>query len=134
MGVSKEGLSAGAALVTDFVCVLKGLRVRNDLAMTGEIAIFGKAFSVGGIQLKLQAAYKAGVKEVLIPADNVSERPSSWPWSKQSSELQVGAGNGESNAQSGIADCLEIGTEHALNGPGRYAVAGWLLFAKIQNE
>jgi hypothetical protein len=49
------------------------------------------------------------------PGDNVSERPSSSPWSKQSSESQVGAGNGGSNAQSGIPDCLEIGTKHTLN-------------------
>lgn len=73
MGVPKEGPSAGAALVTGIVSVLKGLKVRNDLAMTGEITILGKVLPVGGIQQKLLAAYEAGVKEVLIPAENVSD-------------------------------------------------------------
>ena len=41
--------------------------------MTGEITILGKVFPVGGIQQKLLAAYEAGVKEVLIPADNLKE-------------------------------------------------------------
>jgi ATP-dependent Lon protease len=73
MGVPKEGPSAGAALVTGIVSVLKGLKVRNDLAMTGEITILGKVLPVGGIQQKLLAAYEAGVKEVLIPAENVAD-------------------------------------------------------------
>ena len=73
MGVPKEGPSAGTALVTGIVSVLKGLKVRNDLAMTGEITILGKVLPVGGIQQKLLAAYEAGVKEVLIPADNLND-------------------------------------------------------------
>jgi ATP-dependent Lon protease len=73
MGVPKEGPSAGVALVTGIVSVLKGLKVRNDLAMTGEITILGKVLPVGGIQQKLLAAYESGVKEVLIPADNLSD-------------------------------------------------------------
>lgn len=73
MGVPKEGPSAGVALVTGIVSVLKNLKVRNDLAMTGEITILGKVLPVGGIQQKLLAAYEAGIKEVLIPAENVSD-------------------------------------------------------------
>ena len=73
MGVPKEGPSAGVALVTGIVSVLKGLKVRNDLAMTGEITILGKVLPVGGIQQKLLAAYEAGIKEVLIPVDNVPD-------------------------------------------------------------
>jgi ATP-dependent Lon protease len=73
MGVPKEGSSAGMTIVVGIVSALKGIPVRNDIALTGEITIMGKVLPVGGIQQKIRAAYEAGVKEVIIPGDNLKE-------------------------------------------------------------
>jgi ATP-dependent Lon protease len=73
MGVPKEGPSAGVAMVTGIVSALKNVPVRNDVAMTGELTLMGKVISVGGILPKIRAAYEAGVKEVILPADNLHE-------------------------------------------------------------
>jgi len=73
MGMPKEGLSVGITIATGIVSAPKKLPVRNDIAMTGEITIMGKVLAVGGIQQKIRAVYDAGVKEVLLPADNFKE-------------------------------------------------------------
>jgi ATP-dependent Lon protease len=68
--VPKDGPSAGAAMVTSLVSLLSGRPVRNRLAMTGEMTLSGIVLPVGGIKEKVLGAKRAGIKEVLLPADN----------------------------------------------------------------
>src|SRR5262250_2087449 len=68
--VQKDGPSAGAAMVTALVSLLTGRPIRNRLAMTGEMTLSGVVLPVGGIKEKVLGAKRAGVKEVLLPADN----------------------------------------------------------------
>jgi len=68
--VQKDGPSAGAAMVTALVSLLTGRPIKNRLAMTGEMTLSGVVLPVGGIKEKVLGAKRAGVKEVLLPADN----------------------------------------------------------------
>ena len=66
----KDGPSAGCAIFTALVSEFTGRPVRQDLAMTGEITLHGRVLPIGGLREKAMAAYKAGVRTVLIPEDN----------------------------------------------------------------
>ncbi|OLD61287.1 MAG: endopeptidase La [Acidobacteria bacterium 13_1_40CM_2_60_7] len=68
--VPKDGPSAGAAMVTALVSLLSGRPVRDRVAMTGELTLSGVVLPVGGIKEKVLGAKRAGIREVLLPADN----------------------------------------------------------------
>src|SRR3979411_908237 len=68
--VPKDGPSAGAAMVTALVSLLSGRQVREGLAMTGELSLTGVVLPVGGIKEKVLGAKRAGIREVILPADN----------------------------------------------------------------
>ena len=71
--VPKDGPSAGSAITLGLVSALTGIPVKAEVAMTGEITLRGEVLPIGGLKEKLLAALRGGIKEVLIPEENVKE-------------------------------------------------------------
>jgi ATP-dependent Lon protease len=68
--IPKDGPSAGVALLLALVSLLSGRPIRKGLAMTGEITLRGHVLRVGGIKNKVLAAHRAGIKDIILPAQN----------------------------------------------------------------
>jgi ATP-dependent Lon protease len=68
--IPKDGPSAGVAITSALASLYTGRRVRPDTAMTGEITLSGLVFPVGGIKEKVLAAYRAGIRRIILPSRN----------------------------------------------------------------
>ncbi len=68
-----EGDSASIAVATSVISALKGIPVRQDIAMTGSLSVRGRVLPIGGVSSKVEAAIDAGLKEVIVPKTNVQD-------------------------------------------------------------
>jgi ATP-dependent Lon protease len=71
--VPKDGPSAGVTMATALVSELTGRKVDHTVAMTGEITLRGRVLPIGGLKEKTMAAYKAGVKKIILPEENLPD-------------------------------------------------------------
>ncbi len=71
--VPKDGPSAGISIACALLSALTERKVKQSVAMTGELTLTGRVLRIGGLKEKSMAAYKAGVKQVIIPAENLAD-------------------------------------------------------------
>ena len=66
----KDGPSAGVAFTLAFLSIMLDLKISREIALTGEIDLYGNVTKIGGVKYKVQGAFKAGVKTIFLPNEN----------------------------------------------------------------
>lgn len=72
-GTKKDGPSASGAYCIAIYSLLTGKKIRNDVAMTGELRVSGSINKIGGLDMKIRGGIRAGVKKILFPKDNLDD-------------------------------------------------------------
>lgn len=128
--VPKDGPSAGVTMISALVSELSGIPARHDIAMTGEITLTGRVLPIGGLHEKSMAAYRNGIRTIIIPKDNLSdleevddiikENVTFVPVSNVSQVLgQILAKHEEPDRQVSLFDCLDMHAEYSAEVTGQ---------------
>lgn len=128
--VPKDGPSAGVTMISALVSELSGIPARHDIAMTGEITLTGRVLPIGGLHEKSMAAYRNGIRTIIIPKDNLSdleevddiikENVTFVPVSNVSQVLGlILAKQEEPDHQDPLFDCLDMREEYSAEVTGQ---------------
>ena len=128
--VPKDGPSAGVTMISALVSELSGIPARHDIAMTGEITLTGRVLPIGGLHEKSMAAYRNGIRTIIIPKDNLSdleevddiikENVTFVPVSNVSQVLGlILAKQEEPDHQDPLFDCLDMHEEYSAEETGQ---------------
>ena len=128
--VPKDGPSAGVTMISALVSELSGIPARHDIAMTGEITLTGRVLPIGGLHEKSMAAYRNGIRTIIIPKDNLSdleevddiikENVTFVPVSNVSQVLGLILAKHEEPArQVSLFDCLDMHAEYSAEVTGQ---------------
>ena len=121
--IPKDGPSAGVTMVTALVSALSGIPIKNTVAMTGEITIRGRVLPIGGLNEKTMAAYRAGVKTVILPKKNEPDLDEIEPKVREALEF-VTVDNVEQVLKVALSECKAVNKVPSITAPyGRKAKA-----------
>jgi ATP-dependent Lon protease len=117
--IPKDGPSAGVTMVCVLVSLASGRRVRSDVAMTGEITLRGKVMPIGGVKEKVLAAYRSGIRTVILPEKNRPDLEEDLPKELRDQMSFVFASDIRQVLDAALEPSIMQGQEAAANGTVR---------------